>query len=222
MLRGILMLGCTLLAAAGCRAPRSDVLEAELRTKDRQVRELEEENRRLHFMTDGMERSLVGRQGGPIPPVAGNVLVPRDIVMGTGTGPFNNNASPGDEGIEVVITPRDEDGQPVRAMGAATVIAQEILPGGAKALLSSWEVSSVDLRRTWRGGLLMSGYHLVLPWKVAPTQRQLRITVQFHTPDGRLLEAEKDISIRPYPPSAVPTLPPIVSERAAELGAQTR
>jgi hypothetical protein len=125
--------------------------------------------------------------------------------LASGTGGVGSATHLGDEGLEVVVTPRDEDAHPVRAVGVLSVAVWEIMPGGVKIPLSSWEINATDLRRTWKSGLLGSGYHVVLNWKKIPTQERLRVAVQLLLPDGRVYEADKDITIR-LPPG--PKAPP--------------
>src|SRR5439155_24466275 len=56
-----------------------------------------------------------------------------------------------------------------------------------------------SLRKTWRSGLLSSGYQVVLPWKAWPSSEKLRVTARFTLVDGRSFEADKDVSIRLTP-----------------------
>jgi hypothetical protein len=201
---GWLLLGLA-LAAAGCRAPRSDLVEAELRTKERMLRETREELDRSRLINEALEQDYLRRQQG-LPPGPNNpaLLSPKDIVIGNGTGGVDDDLKPGDEALQVVVVPRDEDRNPVRALGTLNVAVWEITPTGVKIPLSTWEVNASDLRRTWKSGLIGSGYHVVLPWKKLPTQERLRIAAQLTLPDGRLFEADKDVPIRPLPQ----TLPP--------------
>ncbi len=194
-----------LLAAAGCRNARSDLVEAELRTKERMLRETKDELDRARLINEALERDFIQRQQGQSPDANSALLSPKDIVLANGTGGVDDDRVPGDEALQVVVVPRDEDGHPVRAVGVLSIAAWEIVPGGVKVPLSTWEVNAHDLRRTWKSGLLGSGYHVVVPWKKLPTQNRLRVAVQLQLTDGRTYEADKDISIRPL---KTPTLPP--------------
>lgn len=203
--RGLLIL---LLAIAGCRAPRSDLVEAELRTKERMLREARTDLERTRLVNEALEREFIQRQQGQTPRRENSAIAsPKDIVLANGTGGVDDDHLPGDEALQVVVVPRDEDANPVRAIGVLSVAAWEIMPGGVKVPLCTWEINATDLRRTWKSGLLGSGYHVVLPWKKLPSQERLRVAVQLLLPDGRTYEADKDISIRPLPATKLP--PPI-------------
>jgi hypothetical protein len=134
----------------------------------------------------------------------------REVTLGRQTGGYDVDGCPGDEALQVVLEPRDPDGQAVKAPGSLHVEAMQISAEGLKALLSSWDVSAPDLRRTWKNGLFATGYYVILPWKSAPATSRLRVVARFTSLDGRVFEADKDITIR-LPPGAegkaVPTVP---------------
>jgi len=56
--------------------------------------------------------------------------------------------------------------------------------------------------------LLGSGYFLILPWKVWPSNDKVRVVAQLRLPDGRLFEADKDVTIHLPPPGQRPAPPP--------------
>lgn len=218
-----------LFVAAGCRNSRGELVEAELRTKERMLRETREELERSRLINESLEKEFLRRQQG-LPPNRDNsgLLSPKDIVIGNGTGGVDDDRLPGDEALMVVVVPRDEDGNPVRVVGILTVTAWEILPGGVKSPLSSWEINADDLRKTWKQGLLGSGYFVTLRWKKLPTQERLRVAAQLTLPDSRSYEADKDIPIRPLkqnvPPaekmpniSVTPETGPVIPNPAASM-----
>jgi hypothetical protein len=197
----VLCLAITLSAAAGCRS-RCDLVEAELRTKDRQLRELQGELMRTTTMNEALENTLRAQQCGPPggPPGFRPGAVPgaqvKDIQLGRGTGGIDEDRIPGDKGIQVVLVPRDMDGSPIKAAGNLKVTAVEITPEGLKNPLSTWDVSALQLRRSWRSGLLSTGYFVTLPWQKVPATEKLRIVAQFYPLEGGAFEAERDVTIR--------------------------
>lgn len=182
----------------GCRSSgRTDLVEAELRLKDRQLRELAAERERLNSLNEAYETSLRG--GPPIPGPGRGGFSPidvKDVQVGRGTGGIDEDNQAGDEGIQVILVPRDSDGTAVKAPGNARVTLVAISPEGLKAPVSTWDVTGGYLKRNWKAGLLSQGYHVALPWQVAPPSEKLRIVVQFQTPDGAVFEAERDIQVR--------------------------
>jgi hypothetical protein len=152
----------------------------------------------------------------------------KQIALGRQTGGLNHDG-PGDDSLQVVVEPKDGDGHAIRTPGILHVEAYEVSNEGLKNLCSTWEVTSDQLRRSWRSGLWSNNYTLVLPWKNWPASERVRVVARFTGTDGRVFEADKDVTVRlapaarrvpvlpatpaievplPTPPKAPPTLPP--------------
>jgi hypothetical protein len=218
------------LAVVGCRQlskvvgpkEKPDLLEAELRTREREILELRAENQQLKSLTDVYQRHhfpdphavIPGPVYGltPASPTGGVIL--RDVSLGTGTGGRDDDGLPGDETLQVVIVPKDDDGTAVKVPARATVTAAEVTREGAKVPIGQWEVTAEQLKKTWRGGLLSSGYFVPLQWDRPPTTDKVRVTIRFVTADGRTYEADKDVTVKPLPGLAprggvvTPEMPP--------------
>jgi len=219
-MRGLLLviLGWMMLAAAGCR--RADLVEAELRTRERELRETRSELDRTEFYNQALHSELGDlRKSGAGHPSCASALSPltperasqiytlKEVVLGRLTGGYDDDNIPGDEALQVILEPHDPDGQAIKAPGQLTVTALQITPEGLKTPLSTWDISPEQLRRTWRNGLLSTGYFVVLPWKIWPTSSKLRVIAQFTLADGRAFEADKDVTIR-LPPNLRGHTPP--------------
>ena len=216
--------GCKQLSKVVGPKEKPDLLEAELRTREREVLELRAENQQLRQLTE-----IYQRQGyaGPTGVISGPVLDPgypsasasghaavRDVSLGTGTGGRDDDNLPGDETLQVVIVPKDDDGTAVKVPGRATVTAMEVTREGLKVPIGKWEVTPEQLKKAWKGGFLSSGYFVPLQWDLPPTSDKVRVTVRFTTADGRTYEADKDCAVKPLPgvgprPVAMPTGPAV-------------
>lgn len=193
---------------AGCRSnPRRDLTEAELRVKDKDLRELRSELERSDAYNQYLQRELRNLSGivphtaGESPPPAVGVPASRakSVTLGRQTGGIDEDNFPGDEALQVVLEPKDADNHIVKVLGTAQIHALEITAEGVKKPLSSWQVDNDMLRRSWRTGLLSTGYFLTLPWKNWPASTKVRVVVQFVADDQRLYEADKDVTIRLAP-----------------------
>src|SRR5439155_5677955 len=120
----------------------------------------------------------------------GQIGLVKEIQLGRGTGGIDEDKVPGDEGIQVVLVPRDIDARAIKAPGTLRVTALEITPEGIKVPLSTLDVSANKLRQSWRSGLLSTGYHVTLPWQTVPRTEKLRIVAQFMPLEGGAFEAE--------------------------------
>src|SRR6266851_4423438 len=138
-MRGLLLviLGWMMLAATGCR--RADLVEAELRTRERELRETREEldrselyNHALQSEMGDLRKSEYGRPGSgaartPLTPErASQIYTLKEIVLGRQTGGYDDDNIPGDEALQIVLEPRDPDGQAIKAPGHLRVTALQI------------------------------------------------------------------------------------------------
>jgi hypothetical protein len=204
----------------GCRS-RSDLVEAELRTRDRELREARARLASTEMFALAMERELrESRQCQPGAAVAAGVQpILKGIEVGRQTAGYDDDRIPGDEGIQVVVVPRDTDGHAVKATGRLRITLFDITAENQKLLLSTHEIPAVDLRTKWQAGLLNTGYFVKIPWAVVPHSEKLRVVAEFASTDGRTFENERDVTIR-LPHEALPTkpLPPGIPPAAVETG----
>src|SRR5262245_57310065 len=189
------------VGAAGCRS--CDKVESELRVKEEEVRELREELDRTGCANRALEREVMALRGLPGPDgVVHRPVEPypvRSLALGRGTRGVPSETLPGDEALQVMVEPRDCEGQAIKAPGTLVVEALEVTKEGLKRPLSAWEVGPEQLRTKWQNGLFNTGYSLTFPWRVWPTTDQLRVVARFRLLDGRTFEADRDITIRVLP-----------------------
>ncbi len=195
-----LLLLPVLLPSTGCRN-KTDLVEAELRSRSHQYREALEEQQRSEFRIMALQREIEAlRQGSKITPEqAVQTFGLKRIALGRATGGLDSDGLPGDELLQVVVEPRDGDDHSIKAPGALQIIALEIAPQGIKTPLCQWDIPPEQLRQSWKQGLLSTGYTLSLPWKTLPVTEQVRVVVRFATSDQRIYEADKDIKVRVVP-----------------------
>lgn len=201
----------------GCHS--SHRLEQELRHKDLELDELRGELHKTEAFNHALGRQLQEvHQVQPCVPPGPCAKVPSDIgyltagvkeiVLGRQTGGYDDDRIPGDEALQVVVEPRDSDGSAIKAPGTLRIAAFQITSQGLKQPLSAWELAPEDLRRTWKSGLLNTGYYVIVPWKVWPSTEKLRVVAQLILIDGRIFEADKDVTIRLPPEACRKPLPP--------------
>jgi hypothetical protein len=197
---GLLPLACTVFFSSGCRS-RPDLLEAELRSKDRDLYEMRDELYRTSAFNEALRRQLCALRGGTniTPEAAAQLFNITTVTLGRQTGGYDADGGGGDQALQVVLEPKDPDGHTIKAPGGVEVSALQITREGLKTPLSSWAISPDELRRSWRSGLLSTGYSLILPWKVWPISEKLRVIVHFKLEDGRIFEADKDVTVRLAP-----------------------
>jgi hypothetical protein len=209
-----LLVEAIFLSLAGCRS--CDLVEAELRTREKELREAKDELHRSELFNEALERELHGIRAGThsfaSPELASQTYTLKEIVLGRQTGGYDDEGRRGDEALQVVLEPRDPDGHAIKAPGSLHVDVLQINAEGLKMPLSSWDLTPDQLRRTWRSGLFATGYYVLLPWKVRPTTSKLRVVARFTLADQRVFEADKDVTIRLPPEPHRPTGPLLLHE----------
>ncbi|MCS7166261.1 MAG: hypothetical protein RMI91_01945 [Gemmatales bacterium] len=217
-------IACLFLAVvsvtAGCRATSSELLEAELRRKERENEQLTQRLRdcecEVRLLEADYERLLRELRATGKADIRTPVYL-KQITLGRLTGGLDDDPNcPGDDALQVILEPRDLDDQIVKIPGHVHIDAYQITPQGLKQPLSSWDLPARELRGKWETPLIGSpGYRLVLRWKILPHYERLRLVVRFTTLDGQVFETDRDITIRPprrdpercrIPPT--PTCPP--------------
>src|SRR5437868_839597 len=113
---------CFLLALAGCR--NRDLVENELRARDTQFREAVEELGRTEARNDALQREIEAlRKGAPVTPEqAAQTFGLKRIVLGRGTGGYDNDGLPGDEALQVLIAPHDQDEHTIKTPGTLHIL----------------------------------------------------------------------------------------------------
>jgi hypothetical protein len=205
---------CSLLTA--CRPnKRYDLIEAELRTREREL----VETRAALDQAKALNRAYDSRRGAGVLPGAHGPTVPsgppaaipvRDVQLARGTGGMDEDGVPGDEALMLVVVPRDEDGSAVKVPARLSVAAWQVSREGIKTPIGAWDVPADKLRPLWRSGLISTGYFVSLGWQTFPTAERVRVAIRLTTTDGRAFEADRDITVRPVGgprPSREPLLP---------------
>ncbi len=196
----------------GCRPhKRYDLIEAELRTRERELAETRAALEQARQLNQAYAQQTPACPA-PTLPVANrpNPYVPvARITLSRGTGGVDDDGVPGDEALMVVVTPLDADGTAVKVLGRVDVWAWDVHLSGIKHLIGAWQIGPEQLRHTWRNGWISSGYFLTLPWQRYPTQNRLRIAVRLTTLDGQMFETDREVPIQPIVAStAQPQTPP--------------
>ena len=106
------------------------------------------------------------------------------------------SGSSGDEGLRVVVEPRDADGKLIAARGDVAIVVMDPVKEGSAARLARWDFSAEEAARHAKGTKPGGGLHFILQWPdAAPTTDDLLLFVRLTTPDGQQFVAE--FALRP-------------------------
>ena len=112
------------------------------------------------------------------------------------TGGYDSDGRPGDEGIVVVVEPRDAQGRWVEAPAAMSVVVLDPALEGDAARVARWDFSVEQTRALVLRAGLGRGIGLDMDWPDAPPlHTELLVHVRYATSDGRNLQADGRISI---------------------------
>src|SRR5439155_22924180 len=101
----------------------------------------QEELRRSRMLNQALVHELQsGKHASPpqlLTDKAATMPVVKTIVIGRQTGGIDDDPTPGDEALQVVVEPRDHAGHAIKAVGSLEVTALEIDPHGAQTPLAT-------------------------------------------------------------------------------------
>ncbi|MGQ9574707.1 MAG: hypothetical protein ACUVUC_05275 [Thermoguttaceae bacterium] len=151
----------------------------------------------------GASRFNPGLSQGVVP-IGGNAIVPRGDSAEVDritlnrllTSGWDMDDRPGDEGIIVVLEPRDAQGRPVAAAAPVSVVLLDRgLPGEA-ARVARWDLDAQQVAAQFRQMPSGEAIYLELPWPgPPPVHSHLHLFVRYTTRDGRKLEANRELDI---------------------------
>ncbi len=112
------------------------------------------------------------------------------------TGGFNADRRLGDDGVMVVLEPRNEDDQLVARPGQIAVAVVDPILTGEDSHVARWEFESHEAMQYFRKTALGEGYHLDLRWPNRPPRHErLMLTVQFTSPEGKRFEVSQAVVV---------------------------
>lgn len=123
---------------------------------------------------------------------------PVRIELGFATNGKDWTGDGADDGIELLLTPRDGAASAVKTPGNASVklVAADAGIFGTDKVVDEWVISTDTLKISWNEGLFPA-YIVPLPWHVGPPAAgpyELRVT--FRPLYGQHLDAKKDVTVR--------------------------
>lgn len=121
------------------------------------------------------------------------VLLHPDWVRG-----IDLDGRPGDDGIQILLQPTDERGDIPAAAAPISVVVLDPRLSGWSARIARWDLLPDEVRSYFVQRDGVAGYLLDLPWPAEPpVHRELIVVARYTTADGRKLEAQAELNVRP-------------------------
>ncbi|MGY8770744.1 MAG: hypothetical protein ACKVH8_20225 [Pirellulales bacterium] len=112
------------------------------------------------------------------------------------TGGYDFDDTPGDEGVMVVLEPRNKLGQYIARAAPVSVVVLDPAFQGDAAYVARWDFETIETAKYLKESLFGRGIHLKLPWPNGlPKHQELLLFVRYQTIDGTKLQEKKDILI---------------------------
>ncbi|HUE71844.1 MAG TPA: hypothetical protein VMP01_13240 [Pirellulaceae bacterium] len=143
------------------------------------------------------------------------------------TGGIDRDHRPGDDGLSLLLEPRNAAGQFVPQEGNVSIVLLDPAKSGDAARVARWNFDAAETKEAIRDDGDARGIHLEMPWPSrAPENSQLKLFVRYEGADGRKFQAEREVFIKlareyserwtPRPPQRQRRNPPVATAAAAE------
>jgi hypothetical protein len=213
----ILFSGCHLGIGASARTDQSR-LEAQLRTRESSITKLENQ---VTVLRDELQASLLEvaalRKSFATNDGADRVILSEEAqstfriktveISSFLSGGLDRDATPGDEILSVLLTPRDSSGEVLRADGSIEMTVYDLSRPSQQQLIGSWTFDTATTREQWHSGVIGKGFHVNVEWKTPPLGEEVFVHCRFTTTDDRAFDTNSTISVTPEsgPISPAPT-----------------
>jgi hypothetical protein len=204
--------GACLVVASGCALRgNTELLESQLRKQEYQheqlAADLERTREELRVARADAQavRAQMAARGQPVPPAesADALYRAKQIrFQKLMTGGWNQDGLPGDEGLSVLITPVDAQGDLVKLPGAIEIELTNPAVDAQPRELGRWRFSEEEAWSHWHKGIFSAGYLLRVHWQQPPPKGELTLSARMLCADGRTFDAITQISVDPPVESA--------------------
>jgi hypothetical protein len=114
------------------------------------------------------------------------------------TGGADFDGHPGDEGLCIVIEPRNSGEEFVPEAGPISIVVLDPSREGEAARVARWDFDMSAARQKLANSGAASGIKLELPWPATPPEaNRLHLFVRYETADGRKLQTDREIFLTP-------------------------
>ncbi|HEX5103575.1 MAG TPA: hypothetical protein VFV87_07185 [Pirellulaceae bacterium] len=114
------------------------------------------------------------------------------------TGGADFDRQPGDEGLSIVLEPRNAADEYVPQAGAVSVVVLDPARQGEAARIARWDFTLSATQQKLQDASAAPGICLEMPWPASPpTNNRLKLYVRYETADGRQLQTDREIFITP-------------------------
>ncbi len=209
--------GLIALCAIPLTGCHRDLVEAELRYRNRQVRELRrhlaQKNAEVHTLQTMMQEASgsscpADAKETPETVYRREAMSRVSLAMSTGIKDVDRDGSA--DSIQFTIVCHDYDGDVFKCPGRVDLELAAVQDSGVIKPVAHWQMDSDRLRSTWKASLIGSGYQVIVPMPTLEQSKKWKGIVRFTTLDGRVFQDERTFEVRgmiKQGPSNLPAAP---------------
>lgn len=199
----LLSLVCCTLPLIGCARGNVELLESRLRSRDSELRSLhgqlelkDQELARSQREIQLLQQQLADQSATP-EAVARLARIEKIAINSQLTGALDQDGRPGDDLLNVVVSPLDASGDVVKLDGEIEIEALDAALPENKRSLGKWNIGLEDAENAWHDGFIGQGYQLTAPWQRVPQSKEIVLLARYKTPDGREFSTTRNIRVNP-------------------------
>jgi hypothetical protein len=135
----------------------------------------------------------------PLPPAApADTKITHLFLNPIMTGGSDLDSRPGDDGLSVVIEPRNAADEYVPQAGAISIVVLDPSKAGEEARVARWNFDLTATQQKLKTSSAARGIQLQMPWPATPpATERLQLFVRYETADGRQLQTDREIFLTP-------------------------
>ena len=139
------------------------------------------------------------------------------------TGGLDRDGRNGDEGVLVVVEPRDAQGRLIKSPGDVSIVVMDPALEGTAQRVARWDFAAEEVPSHYQRTPLGEGLRFQLAWPADPPQHsQVQLFVRYTAADGSKVNADLPIDVRSPAGPGARTAKPGTSRRTKVRGAAER
>lgn len=111
------------------------------------------------------------------------------------TGGLNLDGIEGDDKLNIVLVPHDDDGELTKVRGRIELSLLDLSLPHADQQIGFWTFSADESTEHWHRGFVGSGYLFKLPWQTTPSASELLLHARLTTSDHRQFDTSATIRV---------------------------
>ncbi len=125
-----------------------------------------------------------------------NQQITRLYVNPARTGGLQRDQRPGDDGVVLVVEPRNNENTFVPVAGRISVV---LLDPESRRRVARWEFSKEQIAVALQKNRSTRGIELKMPWQdTPPTESRVHLFVRYWLPDGQAVQGDREITLAPH------------------------